>query len=242
MTFKIKILRFIVPVSLVVLCCSFLKADNVKDEVKNVLDQMESYYAKTDNFSLEITYQAKKEKISGQLLEVSKGVYHQYKNGEYYFEVNDIITIVKDNITLIVDKNTKRIVLGENNLNQNSPLELNIEESLDFCSSIQHENNSINFNYSDGDVSPYHKLTIYYHPKNYSLEQVVLYPKQHYSMKKNERDYIDVKTVLEVDYRQYNQQKVTKDKLSLSPYVKKNNRNYSLHNDYSNYELINQIQ
>lgn len=236
------VLRFILPTLLIVLCCSALRIKNVKDEVKTVLSKMEDYYEGVDNFSLEITYQAKQESGSGKLLEVTNGVYHQYKTGMYYFEINDIITIVRDEIMLVVDNNTKKILLTDNNNDLNSPLNLSMDESLELCSSIFHKDNTISFFYGKGSLSPYYKTSLSYDPKNYSLRSLTLHPKQLYSIKKSEREYIEVKTVLEVDYREYNQQQVTKDKLSLSPFVKKSNENYTLDDDYSNYELINQLK
>ena len=143
------------------------------------INRINAYYAKTPNFSFDTYYKVFTEHNEQSVLEAKNGKYVRY-NKNIYVRIDDIETIAINDKLIGINKEDKRITVGDNRELDLHPLQTNVDSLLTLCSEIKvevindHEKKYKLF-FTDSPVSEYGRVDIQIDTKNNRFVKIVLF-------------------------------------------------------------------
>jgi hypothetical protein len=228
---------------------SNLQQKAILEKAKADLKKMNTLYAITPSYSLDIQYMVFDNHINGNLIENKPGRYVKYKDATYA-KLLGIETISSSKNTIVVNNEDAFLVIAEPKKGASSPVQANIDSVLNNCIDVKvndvgkTERHYI-LEFDDSEFSEISRMDIYLNLSNYSLKKLVMFYNQ--SMQLDQNDYYaeEKKPRLEIIYKSFKQMpevnQVIVDLFNPSNYVLETGDTYKPSKKYSSYKVINQL-
>lgn len=220
------------------------------EKTKADLKKVNTLYANTFNYSLDMQYMVYDNYVNGNLIETKTGKYIKY-NGSSYTKMLNIETIVNTKNTVVLNHEDNMLIITDSKKITLSPIQTNMDTILKMCSNIKFidigtTERRYTFVFNDNeDYSEYSKIEMYINLSNYSLKKLVLYYNQSLPLNRDDYSPKEKKPRLEIVYKTFKpiidvNTSIT-ELFNESNYLTLVGNNYKGTNQYSNYKVINQL-
>lgn len=208
--------------------------ENIEADLLNI----NQAYQINQHYSMEIVYKVFPTHESETPIQVEKGIIK--KDGyKYYSKIGQIETLKTLEEIIVIDNESKYILLSDRHLNDDSDandlLQMDLSKLLnDYASSKKYAINSLQQVYEiNPDLGEYKKIKLFYNTKNYFIEKLELY--YNHSIDDAEENSGKL-PMLEITYNDINLKPVfAGNELSANKYIMNN----QLVSAYEGYQFIN---
>lgn len=225
-----------------------LATETPAEKARTDFQKVNSLYASTASYSLDIQYSVFDNHTGGNLVEQKAGKYIRYQDMSYS-KLLDIETIVNPKRTIIVNHEDRFIVIADTKKTELSPLQTDMGNLLGQCSHITvqdvgstERHYTLSFSEEESE-SEFSKIELVINLTNYSIKKMTLYYNQEMPLTENDYYAKEKKPRLEIVYKTFTPNAAINVNLfSETAYVSEANAVYKGKGKCAAYEVINQLQ
>jgi len=223
-------------------------AETPAEKARVDFQKVNSLYASTASYSLDIQYTVFDNHTGGNLVEQKSGKYIRHQEMSYS-KLLDVETIVNPKRTIVVNHEDRFIVIADTKKTELSPLQTDMGNLLGQCSNIiirdvgsTERHYTLSFSEEESE-SEFSKIELVINLTNYSIKKMTLYYNQEMPLTENDYYAKEKKPRLEIVYKTFTSlSSVNPVMFAESAYVSETNSVYKGKGKCSAYEVINQLQ